>query len=159
MGGLSRVCAPEPSDRRMYGFRLLLVHTGLAAALAVASCVGSDGTRAVAGRAATEPRPPTVRSVTGDWDDVEAAVIVGAAKAEVAILWPPTVEPDRQVYELLGVAGEPGRLEASLAEDGSIVLTCSIGRFGNPAAESRLVRAVAQRLRDLHGRDYAPLRP
>lgn len=96
--------------------------------------------------------------VAGDWGDLDAAVSAAASRSELAVERRESPEEGVRVYVLRSVASRPGRLEAVRAEDGSIVLTASIGRFGDPAAETRLVRDVATRLRQLQGVDSAPIR-
>jgi hypothetical protein len=69
-----------------------------------------------------------------------------------------------KVFEIETVLREPGRLTATLVEEtapdqtGPIQLRAEIGLFGNPAREQALLGAVANRLVQLRGREWAPIR-
>lgn len=105
-------------------------------------------------------------SLSADWDDVDAAVGVAVGAAEAAVTGARTNGPDERVYYLRTVADEPGILVVSRSPEpagaagsapSNITLRTSIGRFGNPDRERRLLEAVARRLTDLRGRQYSPL--
>lgn len=95
---------------------------------------------------------------TGDWDDVEAAVIIGAEQAEMALISTEAGEPGRLAFDLVTVGGEPVVLTALRGDGSAIVLQSRAGRFGDHDKERRLMSAVAARLRALHGREFAPVR-
>lgn len=106
---------------------------------------------------------PSNAIAIGDWDDVEAAVLVGAPKAEAVIL-DSTLEGNEYIFRLKTVRDEPGRLvarrdAATAGQDpGPIHLSATIGLFGNPEAERRLLRAVRDRLEALAGVSYRAIR-
>lgn len=85
-------------------------------------------------------------------------MIIGAERAEMALVSTDKPGTERMAFELVTVGGEPVRLTAARAGEGRVVLEARVGRFGDPARERRLLSAVAARLRALFGRDYAPVR-
>jgi hypothetical protein len=97
--------------------------------------------------------------LVADWDDVEPAAIVAASRAELAIVG--TRAGDQEItFQLRTLEGEPGTLRAvrrSLAASGPIHLSANIGLFRELESERRLLQAMAKRLRQLAGVDYAPL--
>lgn len=102
--------------------------------------------------------------LTADWDDLEAALAVGLPAAEVSPLGPPVHTADRLDLDIRAVTGERGRFTATRldppsadADPVSMRLTCRIGPLGDPQRERRLLRAVADRLTQLKGVDWAPL--
>jgi hypothetical protein len=110
-----------------------------------------------------EPAPSGGRTalVTGDWEDVYAAALVAAPTIESAILHREEDER-RLVLTFTTIDDEPGELTAerlsdSLDRPGPIRITVRIGLFGNSAREERLIRAIADRLRGLAGRAWAPV--
>ena len=104
--------------------------------------------------------PPTV--VPGDWHDVDASVHVGASEVEMAIIGREELDPDAVLYTLVTVRDQPVSLRVerprAAAHPDEMRMTCVVGRFGNAAAEQALIARVRQRLRDLSGKDYAPIR-
>lgn len=104
------------------------------------------------------PVSPAVTVVEGDFDDVPAAVYAASMAAQTVDVSASHPEPDRWEHELLTVDGAPGFLRVLKRPDGLIEMTCRIGRFGDPERERHYVAAIAARLEELHGRDYAPLR-
>lgn len=133
---------------------------------AVAWAAGLIGS---AGCAMPDPLPGPVRFqkqatgvATGDWDDLEAAVIVGASQSEMAIVRLTRPSDREAVFELRTITDEDGRLVATLIEPegwaGRIELRARIGRFGSLEWERRLIDRVSRRLTDLHGVDVAPIR-
>ena len=105
--------------------------------------------------------------VSGDWDDIYPAALVSADVVEGAILRHDTGtgeagQPWLRV-RLITIDDEQGeilaeRVGAPGPDSGPIRLTARIGTFGNPAREERLVRAVGDRLRELAGKDWAPVK-
>lgn len=99
---------------------------------------------------------------SGDWDDVDASVRVAAKAAEVAVVAREEVGEGEIVYTLRTITDEPGRLRVLRSKEGSaaggLMLSARIGRFGDEAAEEKLLTAVRSRLADLQGVDVAPLR-
>lgn len=109
---------------------------------------------------------PVESQVTGDWNDVETAVRVGASQSEIAIEQTLRPSDDRIVFELRTITDEPARLEVAMLPDPSatsdegrrMTLLARVGRFGNEAWEERLIGRVKVRLEDLRGVDVAPVR-
>lgn len=102
--------------------------------------------------------PAATLATPGDWDDLDAALSAAASRNELAVLRTNAQAPDRRVYDLLAANARPARLEATRDPDGLIHLTATIGRFGDPQAEQRLLRDLAHRLQQLHNVPHAPLR-
>jgi hypothetical protein len=101
---------------------------------------------------------PACAVVAGDWDDVEAAVIAAASRAEVALTKTDRTAPDRFEFSFATLGGGPATMSAALRVDGLIRLEARIGRLGEPQQERRLIAATAARLRELKGKTYAPIR-
>jgi hypothetical protein len=103
-----------------------------------------------------------------DWEDVQAAVIVGGQAIEAEISSSSNEGPNRQVFQLRLIDGQPARLTAECAAAPSadsnspppveITLSASVGRFGDAAMEAKLLRAVAHRLGALRGVGFAPIK-
>lgn len=98
----------------------------------------------------------------GDWDDVDAAVDVGLGAIEAASLGIDHSMPGLIVYEFVTIRDDPGRLEIRQLDlppdEPGIEILASIGHFARPKEEQRLVRAIARRLRQLHGVQTSPVR-
>lgn len=134
----------------------------------------------LAGCSADSPRvemsadgPATV-TLVADWNDIDAAVDVGASKAEMAVVsrnkgptWGNVGgDRERRTFVLKTVGDEPAWLEITRgpgqdATDEAVTMTlhAKVGRLegGEPEKEQRLLRAVAHRLGQLKGRDWYPL--
>jgi hypothetical protein len=104
--------------------------------------------------------------IHADWNDVEGSVQVAIGQAEVATEGLEAT-PDSYTYSLRSVGAVPGTLtitrEPGAPDDKPIpvTLTCRFGHFrdkADRAREQRVLEKVAARLRDLAGRDYAPVR-
>lgn len=112
-----------------------------------------------------------------DWNDIDAAVIVGASAVEMAVVsgqlprFRDSKRNDKEDglqernFALKTIRDEPVILiltrsqatpEASAAPQ-TIVLRAKVGLFGDKETEHRLMRAVAGRLEALKGRETAPL--
>ena len=104
------------------------------------------------------PTSPATSVVAGDFDDVESAVYAASMAAQTVDIAATQPSPDRWEHKLLTVDGSPGTLSIQQRPDGLIQLTCRIGRFGDPEREQHYVAAIAARLEELRGRDYAPLK-
>lgn len=123
----------------------------------------------------SEPAPPSgpgsgylgtlsTSGTAGDWNDIDAAVLVGASVAEMAVVEAKGApESDRREYVLTTVREEPALLvvvKERGGESGGVArvrLEATVGRYGERARERALMDAVASRLKDLAGVDYAPL--
>jgi hypothetical protein len=104
--------------------------------------------------------------IMADWDDVEGSVAVALGQAEVASDGLETSE-DSYTYRLRSVGAIPGTLWITRAPGAPpdkpipVTLRCRFGHFRDAAdrqRERRVIDRVAARLRDLAGRDYAPIR-
>lgn len=61
-------------------------------------------------------------------------------------------------FALLTIRDEPGHVVVERRGEDQVVVHVSIGRFGDAAREQRLIRAFADRLQALYGREFAPLK-
>jgi hypothetical protein len=109
----------------------------------------------------TEGGPP-IREVTADWADADAAVEVAAKKVEMGLERSEDVGPGRRYY-LRTEGDEPVELDihpapGSESDPRPLRIEARVGRFGNAQREGQLAAAVARRLRQLAGVDYAPVR-
>lgn len=142
--------------------------------LAAVGCEGDAPGGSLLGRTLlTGPERSTLAH--GDWDDVDNAVAVAAAKTEMAIVDQSTDENGDRVYELLTIADEPARIRVRRVDPNPdpppvpgrvtpkstpdrIQVSAKVGRMGNPGLEKRLIGHIKDRLSDLAGVDYAPVR-
>lgn len=104
----------------------------------------------------------SARVVVGDWDDVDAAVDLACSVSQTAIV-SRTIEGAERRYELLVLGDEPGwvvarQIERDQAGADEITLRACLGAYGEPAWEEQFLDATQRRLRELHGRDAAPIR-
>jgi hypothetical protein len=103
--------------------------------------------------------------VVADWEDVEPAMEAAVRQAEMAIV-DQSIGAREKSFELRTVAAQPAHLVATLMSDGPaqrnvsvpIRLEAFVGPFGDAEAERALLQAVVARLRQLRGREWAPLR-
>ena len=111
----------------------------------------------------------TRQQLPADWDDIAAAVMIGASQSEMAVLAAnrgPTRTGDpgdqtERIFELKTVRDEPAwlRVTRSGHQDGpELLLEAKVGRYGDEKREKELLRHVSARLEALHGREVAPLR-
>jgi hypothetical protein len=103
----------------------------------------------------------SVMSARGDWNDLEASVQLGAGQAEMAVVSRLTAEDDPRAndvvsWELVAVTDEPVRVTIRRGSGDQLTLEAQVGRFGNAAREKDLLRAVARRLEQLRGVEWAP---
>jgi len=118
----------------------------------------------------------TVRTVA-DWDDVEPAIGVALGRTELVKVRIERPTPDRIEVRLRSSKDEPGLLvvtrEAAvaatiddraaepaadrIAESVPMTLTCTVGRFGDPAREQQLLAYVVERLEQLKGVEFSPV--
>jgi hypothetical protein len=101
--------------------------------------------------------------VTGDWNDIDAAMQAGIPWAEAAIMESRRPDGRSLVVEVKTIVDQVGRVEAVWIEGGSaegegarIRLRSRIGEFGDVERETRIVGEVAKRLGDLQGVEVAP---
>lgn len=107
------------------------------------------------------------QAVTGDWDDIDAAVRVGVDRNEWAIVRRVRINQWSVGWEVMNVRGEPGwlliernhgRPEGAEGARPEIEITARLGRFGLPEQERGLADAIRTRLRQLRGVEAAPIR-
>ena len=79
------------------------------ATFAAVGCAGDAPGGSLLGRTLLTG-PERSAEVHGDWDDVDNAVAVAAAKTEMAVVDQSTDENGDRVYELLTIADEPARI-------------------------------------------------
>ena len=108
-------------------------------------------------------RGPSQLRIEADWDDVDAAVEVGVGQAEAAILHSePSPDGLQRRYQLKHVSGVTGVLTARVESDGKdprqIAFTCTMGAMENGGLAQHILDRVAVRLKDLRGREVAPIR-
>lgn len=95
----------------------------------------------------------------GDWDDLDAALEVAAARVGMAVVGSSPGE-ERRAFELVTAGDEPVSLEISKAPgagEGDLVLRCRVGRFGYDARQAWLLEALGHRLEQLRGVETAPV--
>ncbi len=109
--------------------------------------------------------------INGDWDDIDAAIDVGATEAEMAVLSADLPTGGRRIIRLKTVQDQPVILVIDRAGDpqgaagagpggaseGEITMRCTVGRFGDPAREARLLKALSHRLKALWKVQTRPL--
>ena len=100
--------------------------------------------------------------VVANWNDADAAVEVALHQVQMA-LEHEEISPDEleRRYYLVTITDEPAQLtlRRQTVEPGPqpITFEASVGRFGDPARESRLIRAVRHRMKVLVGKTHAPV--
>ena len=105
---------------------------------------------------------PQTATVTGDWDDVDAAVETAAGQSEMAELLVEAVSDRERVYTLRTIRDETAKLVVRRGPGAGvngvpIQLEARVGAFGDASQEQRLLRAMTRRLEDLKGVDFAPV--
>jgi hypothetical protein len=106
----------------------------------------------------------TKLTTTGDWDDVDASVIVGLDKAEAAQRSMTEVSPTERHYQFRTVLDQTGLLKVVQTKPGragescEVEMWCRVEPLGDAAREQRIVREVARRLSHLRGVEFAPVR-
>lgn len=170
MTAASHVHDTSPHD---FATRLATAFIMLATFAAV-GCAGDAPGGSLLGRTLLAG-PERSAEAHGDWDDVDNAVAVAAAKTEMAVVDQSTDENGDRVYELLTIADEPARIRVrrlglnadppsargrvtTKSTPDRIQVSAAVGRMGNPGVEKRLIGHIKDRLSDLAGVDYAPVR-
>lgn len=105
------------------------------------------------------PIPGSVVLTRGDWDDIGAAVLVGAGWAEMTPLSSQQTETS-VVFLMITIDEEPGLLIVTPGSGGRLELRSVVGAAGERERdrEAALLRAVSRRLQQLSGVDAAPVR-
>lgn len=105
----------------------------------------------------------SILRVEADWDDAEAAVSAALGKSELVKVRLERAGGSRLVYVLRTSRDEPAEFTITRgdrwgwADPVPLLLTCSIGRFGDPQREREFLALVAERLGQLRGVEVAPL--
>lgn len=99
--------------------------------------------------------------VVADWNDLDAAVDVGASECEMAVLAIEVESEAERAYILRTVRDEPAWLMArrigAADEAVDVQLTARVGHFGDGRQEDRLISRVRGRLKQLRGVATHPL--
>jgi len=133
----------------------------LAGALAAAACTSSSRSPAPPAFSTRDGVP--ILSIAADWDDADAAVLASVEKIEAIVTRTNVRSETEREYLLRRTTGERGQLTLRRADPGNlgdlapITMTCTLGGAGDPAREQKLMAAVAARLEQLKGVDYAPV--
>lgn len=101
--------------------------------------------------------------VTGDWDDVEAAVLVAVPRHELAVVSAHAPDDQTRQWVLVDMRDRQGLLTVqrkSLSAAGDwgpspLTITCRIGPWGDSEQERALIRTLQDRLMQLDGKDVA----
>ena len=128
---------------------------------ALTGCSGPAGSGSMAG-AEDHETSPVSRETVADWDDVEPAIRVALGQTELVLASVHRPSPGRIEARLRSSGDEPALLvitgpESAQADPVTMTLTCTVGRFGDPAREARVVALVIARLQSLKGVEFAPL--
>ncbi len=102
--------------------------------------------------------------IEADWDDVDAAVEVGVGQAEsVVVHTDPSPDNLQRRYALKHVSGLTGvltaRVESGDHDPRPISFTCTMGAMENGGLAQNILDRIAVRLKDLKGKEVAPIRP
>lgn len=144
------------------GLRVCLVVSLVPGSL-LSGCSGPSDRLQPAGLGATTSASPVQMTTDADWDDLQAAVGFALARTELVRVSVTRPTDDRVEFGLRSSRDEPGLLVATREEGWSggdpvlITLTCTIGRFGDPAREQRFLTLVVERLEQLQGVEIAPI--
>ncbi len=140
----------------LVGLRLLI---GFASASVVgAAAVGMGGCQ---GGPSTLDRKAGVESKgagVGDMNDIDVSVDAALARAGVAPVGMDVLPDGTRVWELRTARDEPGEVVVKVGtpeEEGGpvpVVMSCRVGRFGDPETEALILRSAAARLEQLRGR-------
>lgn len=90
-------------------------------------------------------------STIADRDDIDAAVEATLTRHRLAVEARETDPTGAMQFFLRTHLDEPGLLTLTPSPDGSLTVTCAIGRFGRPALEREVVQSVTTRLGQLKG--------
>lgn len=104
---------------------------------------------------------PSVVEVRADWNDLDAAMQLVVTKAECATVARDELDGGVIRFTLITSTDEDGTLTATplapiTRESMPIRLECRFGPSGDPSRERLLLDALARRLRQLAGKDWAP---
>jgi len=92
----------------------------------------------------------------GDWDDVDAALVVALSKTEMARTGR-TETVGLKRYQVRDALDRRGFVEAADPGGGRVLLRARIGLVPDTDAAGGVLAAMADRLGDLAGKDTAPL--
>jgi len=117
-----------------------------------------------ASAAATTAASPVQMVTVADWDDLHAAVGFALRRTELVRVSVVRPSEDRVEFRLRSSRDEPALLVATRPDGWSggdpvtMTLTCTVGRFGDPAHEHRFLTLVVERLEQLRGVEVAPIK-
>lgn len=97
--------------------------------------------------------------MSGDWDDVDAAVEIGADQAECAVASQTTESDGVRRYSLKHIRGSTISLVVRRVGEQEIQLEATARPARNAALEYRVLERTRIRLSDLRGVEVAPIRP
>ncbi|GEM_PF-1852555 len=105
---------------------------------------------------------PSTLTIIADWNDIDAASRFAVVSIHAVVTSSIDESNLRQRITLRQFDGESGSLLAErtnpgISESTSIQLTANLGRFGDPPDERKFLIALANRLEQLRGVDFAPL--
>ena len=153
-------------------FRISGVARGLCLCLVVSlvpgavfwGCSGpSQGVQPARG-VAPSATSPVQTTIVADWDDLQAAVGFALSRTELVRVSVFRPTEDRVEFRLRSSRDEPGLLVATREDEWcggdpvTMTLTCTVGRFGDPAREQQFLELVAERLGQLRGVEVAPIK-
>lgn len=100
---------------------------------------------------------PSTAVVRGDWNDLDAALLVAASEAEMAVV---SSEGDDSAFSAELTTPRDDRVTVWVTRQAAdrFEVRVRAGLFGDPESERRLVGAFSRRLEQLHGREWAPVR-
>lgn len=97
-------------------------------------------------------------TLIADWNDVDAAVELGASQSDMSFIKAWTNADGQRVCllrtlrdETAWIIAERGPSGDPSGESATLTLRVQVGRFGNPESEARLLSNVRTRLRELQG--------
>ncbi len=153
---------PLPNDARFYRLfascMVISVSISLIVGSALTGCTSSGAAPSIRDR-----RGPAQLRIEADWDDVDAAVEVGVGQAEAVVVHSePSPDGLAKGYQLKHVSGVTGVLTARIAPDGKdpqpISFTCTMGAMENGGLAQTILDRIGRRLKDLKGKEVAPIR-
>lgn len=100
----------------------------------------------------------SVRSVAGDFDDVDAAVDLACSVGELAVVTKSSDEEGTRRFEMVTVTDEPAWATARESRDGVVEVRVRIRDVGDAAWEDQFLDVVQKRLGQLKGVASAPVR-
>jgi hypothetical protein len=153
-------CTPSrPEDRAGSTCKIVVCSDISRIAAAAAGILGLMSCQVAPETPTTFPVHAYRAEAPGDWEDIDAAVEIGAGQAEWVISNWWYEGAAARLYKLRNPLGTEALLRIRRTrEDGPLEITATVGPFGDAAAEGRIVERVSRRLGQLHGVDAAEIR-